>query len=189
MPGQLVWLGDRLPRVREVGTASELKAFAAGYEAVSGYRVAQDYLARAHVFVIICKGRMAGGFVLNDEPPFRTQARLPETDQRRLKWAFPPGDTVEMTCVWLEPRLRGTLAATALWANFVWRAGRLGPNVVFGTEVDKLRLLYEQTRPQLVYDGTVCVDGQLKHGWVYRKAVTRFPVATLIRLNIGRWAR
>ena len=180
---------DRLPFARRARGAAELRAFGAGYAAVSGYRVAEDYLEHADVFVVVREGRVAGGFVLNTNPPFRTQARLPEIDQARLAWAFSPDHTVEMTCVWLEPTARGPLGSSALWTTLVWRTGRLGANIVFGTEIDSLRRLYERTKPRLIYEGPVCVDGRQRHGWVYAISISRFPMLTMLRLNVGRWVR
>jgi hypothetical protein len=60
--------------------------------------------------------------------------------------------------------------------------------VVFGTEVDRLRRLYELTGPQLLYEGEVCVDGRLRHGWVYAIAAGRWPVV-LLRVVSWGWAR
>ena len=54
--------------------------------------------------------------------------------------------------------------------------------------IKEIEMVY-RSQPSFKGQATVCVDGQLKHGWVYRKVVTRFPVATLIRFNIGRWAQ
>jgi hypothetical protein len=148
--------------VRPARSASELDRFAEGYELVSGYRVDRAYLDRAQVLVAVRAGRVVGGFALNVEPPFRTMARLPEAEQRRLAPAFPTDDTVELTCVWLAPEARGHVSSATLWGKLVWHASRRRrTRVVFGTEVDRLRRLYELTGPELLYEGEVRVDGQV----------------------------
>jgi hypothetical protein len=181
-------LRDR-PRVRPARSASELDSFAKGYERASGYRVDRAYLGRAEVLVSVRAGRVVGGFALNVEPPFRTMARLPPAEQRRLAPAFPTDDTVELTCVWLAPEARGRVASASLWAKLVWHASRRQrARVVFGTEVDRLRRLYELTGPELLYEGEVRVDGQSRHGWVYAIAAGRWPVV-LLRVVSWRWAK
>lgn len=176
-------------RVRRARTTAELADFRAGYASASGYRVAQDYLQRAAVFVAVRKQLVLGGFVLNTEPPLRTMARLPGPEQRRLAAAFPAGDTVEVTCVWLAPPARGPIASTILWSHLMWRTGRSHTaHVVFGTEVDRLRQLYERLRPQMLYTGRVRVDGLERHGWVYAIPNGRWPEA-LLRLLVARWRR
>lgn len=181
-----------LPRplyVRGVRAPHELDAFAVGYERVSGYRVPRDYLALADVFVAKRHGRVVGGFALNVDPPFRTEARLPDTEKSRLASAFAAANTVELTCVWLDKDVRGVVTSAVLWANLVWRAARRRTHVVFGTEVDQLRRLYEMTHPHLLYDGQVCVDGRERRGWVYSIEVTRFPLITTLRVVTWRRAR
>jgi hypothetical protein len=188
LTGTIRALRDR-PRVRPARSAFELDRFAEGYELASGYRVDRAYLGRAQVLVAIRAGRVVGGFALNVESPFRTMARLPEADQRRLAPAFPTDDTVELTCVWLAPEARGRVASATLWAKLVWHASRRRrTRVVFGTEVDRLRRLYELTGPELLYEGEVRVDGQSRHGWVYAIAASRWPVV-LLRVVSWRWAR
>jgi len=59
-------------------------------------------------------------------------------------------------------------------------------HVVFGTEVERLRRLYELTGPRLLYEGTVRVDGRIRHGWVYGISVQRWPLA-LARVLTRRW--
>jgi hypothetical protein len=168
--------------------AAELDAFADGYASASGYRVGREYLARGQVFVAVRARRVVGGFVLNVAPPFRTMLRLPEPARRRLASEFPANDTVELTCVWLAPQARGPVASATLWGKLVWHASRRGRRrVVFGTEVDRLRRLYELTGPQLLYEGEVQVDGRPRHGWVYSIAAERWP-STLLRVLLWRWA-
>src|SRR5687767_7615773 len=96
-------------RVRRALTASELDAYAAGYRAVSGYRVEPEYLTGARPFVAIRSGQVVGGFTLNVDSPFRTMMRMPETERRRLAHEFPVDDTVELTSVWLAPEARGAI--------------------------------------------------------------------------------
>jgi len=130
-----------------------------------------------------------GGFVLNVDPPFRTLTRLPRLAQKRLAAEFPAAETVELACVWLAPRARGPFRSALLWATLVWRAGRQRrAHVVFGTEIDRLRRLYELARPRLLYEGEVVVDGQLRHGWVYTISAARWPLV-LLRVVSWRWAR
>jgi hypothetical protein len=166
--------------VRRARGGPELDAFATGYSGVSGYRVDPCYLARGRVFVAVRADRLVGGFVLNVAPPFRTRTRMPESAQRRLAREFPPDRTVELACVWLANEARGGLSSTSLWASLVWHASRQGrPRVVFGTEVDRLRRLYERTGARLLYEGDVCVDGRRRHGWVYSVSRGRWPYVLL----------
>jgi hypothetical protein len=178
-----------VPYVRGVQSLSDIIAFAAGYEKVSGYQVAAEYLSRADLFVAVQQERVVGGFALNVEPPFRTAARLPEADRLRLAWAFPPAGTVELTCVWLDYEARGPIASAVLWASLVWQAARRRTHVVFGTEVNQLKSLYELTHPHLLYEGPVRVDGRDQHGWVYMKNITRVPIITILRVVTWRWVR
>jgi hypothetical protein len=180
--------GD-LPRIRPARDASELVGFADGYESASGYRIDRAYLAHARVFVAVRAQRVVGGFALNVQPPFRTMMRLPEPERRRLAPAFPADDTVELTCVWLAREARGHVASAALWGSLVWHAGReRRTHVVFGTEVDRLRRLYERTGPRLLYEGEVRVDEQVRHGWVYAISARRWPLVRL-RVVSWRWSR
>jgi hypothetical protein len=163
-------------RVRRARTASELDAYAAGYRAASGYRVEPEYLTGARPFVAIRSGQVVGGFTLNVVPPFRTMMRMPETDRRRLAQEFPGDDTVELTCVWLAPEARGAVPSATLWGTLVWHSSRQRrTNVVFGTDVDRLRRFYERTGPRLLYEGQVRVDGHQRHGWVYSISADRWP--------------
>lgn len=91
--------------------------------------------------------------------------------------------------MWLDEDVRGVVTSAVLWANLVWRAARRRTHVVFGTEVDQLRRLYEMTHPHLLYDGQVCVDGRERRGWVYSIEVTRFPLITTLRVVTWRRAR
>jgi hypothetical protein len=176
-------------RVRRARSPAELADFRAGYWSVSGYPVDQDYLQRAAVFVVVQDGLVVGGFVLNTEPPLRTIARLPDLEQDRVAAAFPADDTVEVACVWLLPHARGPIASATLWSQLMWRVGRTdGSHVVFGTEVDGLRQLYERMRPQVLYSGRVRVDGVERHGWVYAMSTGGWPAA-LLRLLVARWGR
>jgi hypothetical protein len=181
-------VGD-LPRIRPARDASELAGFVDGYESASGYRVDRAYLARAQVFVAVRAQQVLGGFALNVEPPFRTMMRLPACERGRLAPAFPADDTVELTCVWLAPEARGHLTSAALWGSLVWHAGcRRRAHVVFGTEVDRLRRLYELTGPRLLYEGEVRVDEQVRHGWVYAISARRWPLV-LLRVVSWTWSR
>jgi hypothetical protein len=177
------------PRVRAARDASELARFADGYGSVSGYHVDPAYLARAQVFIAVRARQVVGGFAINVEPPFRTMTRLPESERRRLAPSFPAGDTVELTCAWLAPHARGRIGSAALWGNLVWHAARQHrTRVVFGTEVDRLRRLYELTQPRLLYEGPVRVDGHLRHGWVYSISARRWPLV-LLRVVSWKWTR
>jgi hypothetical protein len=176
-------------RVRRARTPAELADFRAGYWSVSGYRVDEDYLRRAAVFVVVQDGLVVGGFVLNTEPPLRTISRLPDLERGRVAAAFPEDDTVEVACVWLVPYARGPIASATLWSHLMWRAGRShSSHVVFGTEVDRLRQRYERMRPQVLYSGRVRVDGLERHGWVYAMSRSGWPAA-LLRLLVARWGR
>jgi hypothetical protein len=109
-------------------------------------------------------------------------ARLPLAQRHALAAEFTAHDTVEMTCVWLDPCARGPLASANLWVQLLFHARRLGPaRAVFGTEVESLRKLYERLGARLLYAGDVKVDGQLRHGWVYVIGEQRFWRA-LVRL-------
>jgi hypothetical protein len=166
--------------IRHGQSARETEAFASAYYALSGYKVDASYLRDAKVFLALRGGRLVGGFVLNTVAPFRTMARLPVADQRRLAHEFQEGDTVEMTCIWLVPEERRSPAATRLWLSFVWNSSRAHrTNVVFGTEVGRLRRFYETTRPRLLYQGHVYIDGQVRKGWVYTIPASRWPMALL----------
>jgi hypothetical protein len=186
------WRSSRVPavaqwlRVRRALTASELDAYAAGYRAVSGYRVEPEYLTGTRPFVALRGGQVVGGFTLNVDPPFRTMMRMPETDRRRLAHEFPADDTVELTCVWLAPEARGAITSATLWGTLVWHARRQQrTNVVFGTDVDRLRRFYERTGPRLLYEGDVRVDGHQRHGWVYSISAHRWPYV-LARMIAGQ---
>jgi hypothetical protein len=171
-------------RVRPARSGLELDTFARGYDSVSGYRLDPAYLARARVFVALCGGRVVGGYILNVDPPFRTMVRLPEDAQRRLAHEFPADDTVELAGVWLSPEARGRVWSAILWGSLIWRASRQNrTHVVFGTEVDRLRRLYERTGPRLLYDGQVQVDGRVRQGWVYAISAHRWP-SVLVRMTM-----
>jgi len=173
-------------RVRRALTASELDAYAAGYRAVSGYRVEPEYLTGARPFVAIRSGQVVGGFTLNVDSPFRTMMRMPETERNRLAHEFPVDDTVELTSVWLAPEARGIIPSATLWGSLVWHARRQHrTNVVFGTDVDRLRRFYERTGPRLLYEGDVRVDGHQRHGWVYSISAHRWPYV-LARVIAGQ---
>ena len=127
--------------------------------------------------------------MVNVEPPFRTVQRLPDPVRERVMAECSFVDTVELTCVWLAPQARGNIASMTLWGNLLWAASRAGrPQVLFGTEVDSLRRLYERFQPDLVYGGPVRVDGQEREGWVYTIPVNRWRVA-LLRTAAWRWSR
>jgi hypothetical protein len=182
------WVRAAAPwlRVRRALTASELDAYATGYRAVSGYRVDPGYLTGARPFVAIRGGQVVGGFTLNVDPPFAWLMRMPETERRRLAPEFPVDDTVELTCVWLAPEARGVIPSATLWGTLVWHAHRQRrTNVVFGTDVDRLRRFYERTGPQLLYEGDVRVDGHQRHGWVYSISSHRWPYV-LARMIAGQ---
>jgi len=180
VPAFAPWLS-----VRRAVTVSELNAYAAGYLAVSGYRVEPAYLTGARSFVAIRGGQVVGGFTLNVDPPFRTMMRMPEPDRRRLAHEFPADETVELTCVWLAREARGAVASATLWGALVWHGShQQRTNVVFGTDVDRLRLFYERIGPRLLYEGDVRVDGHKRHGWVYSISARRWP-STLARMIAG----
>ena len=81
------------------------------------------------------------------------------------------------------------MASALLWSHLVWHAHRQGrARVVFGTDIDGLRRLYERTGPRLLYEGEVSVDGHQRYGWIYTITNERWPVA-MLRLMTGRWAR
>jgi hypothetical protein len=173
--------------VRRARGAQELDAFATGYCAVSGYRVDERYLSRSRVFVAVRDDRLVGGFVLNVDPPFRTRTRMPASEQRRLAHEFPSQRTVELACVWLAKEARGGLSSASLWACVVWHASRQGrPRVVFGTEVERLSRLYARTGARLLYEGEVCVDGHVRHGWIYAVSRGRWPYVMLRLVALPR---
>jgi hypothetical protein len=176
-------------RVRRACGASDLDAFVCGYEQASGYGVDPEYLSRAQVYVAVRAERVVGGFTLNVVPPFRTLLRVPEPERSGLSHEFPAADTVELTSVWLAPEARGTVASAVLWSNLVWHASRLRRRrAVFGTDVDRLRRVYERLRPTLLYEGSVSMDGVLGHGWVYTIPMARWPLA-LTHLATSSWGR
>jgi hypothetical protein len=178
-----------LPRVRPGRTSAEVTAFADGYETVSGYRVGVDYLSQGRVFVAVRADRVVGGFVVNVDPPFRTVQRLPDPLRERVMADCSSVGTVELACVWLAPQARGNVASMMVWGHLLWAASRAGrAQVLFGTEVDSLRRLYERFQPRLVYGGLVRVDGQEREGWVYTIPVGRWRVA-LLRTAAWRWTR
>jgi hypothetical protein len=149
--------------------------------------VEPEYLAAARVFVAIRGCEVVGGFTLNVDPPFRTMMRMPAPARSRLAHEFPSGDTVELACVWLAPQARGAIASATLWGNLVWHGGRQQrTNVVFGTEVDRLRRFYERTGPRLLYEGDVRVDGHQRHGWVYCIPAQRWPYVLARMITGGR---
>ena len=174
-------------RVRRARDTGELDAFAAGYAAATGYRADPDLLRFARSFVAVRAKRVVGGFVLNVEPPFRTLLRVPDHQRSRLSHEFPATDTVELTCVWLAPQARTQLASAVLWSHLAWQTSRQGrARVVFGTDIDALRRIYERTGPRLLYEGEVWMDGHERHGWVYSIAASAGRGAAAPHLVEGR---
>lgn len=166
-----------MPLLERLTTSAHLDEYAAAYERASGYRVSLDYLRRSLVFGVLRGGRLRGGVVISGQAPFRTFDRIPAPHRAAVAGAIDPADTVEIACVWLDGRLRGTRYALAFWPAVLLEASRRGAgHVLFGTESRGLCNLYRAAGPTLLYSGPVTVDGVRRHGWVFTA-----PVALLWR--------
>jgi short-subunit dehydrogenase len=169
-----------LHRITEVG---DLDEFAEAYERASGYRVSPEYLGRALVFGLRRRGRLVGGVVMTAEAPLRTLTRVPAPQRAQIAAAV-GNDTVELTCVWLDPAYRSGLVSALFWYGLFLETGRRGVrHVLFGTESESLQRMYRLGRPRILYSGPVTVDGQDKHGWIFHSPVAhRWPALTRMTL-------
>jgi short-subunit dehydrogenase len=175
--------------LRQLTAAADIDDYAAAYHRASGYRVSREYLRRSLVFGYLHRGRLVGGIVMSGQAPFRTLERIPDDCRAAVAAAIEHADTVELTCAWLHPSLRGRVRSIVFWFAVFAEMGRRGAaSVLFGTESRGLCRMYALGRPHLLYEGPVTVDGVRRHGWIFHGPV-RDRWAALARIALDKLQR
>lgn len=158
----------------------QLRDYVDRYERAAGHRVPTGYLRRSTVFGFRHRGRLVGGGVMATGRPFRTLERIPQPARDVVAARVDPDDTLEITCVWLDPAVRRGALSALFWYGLFLETGRLGVRtVLFGTSSPGLHRLYLCGRPTVLYEGPVVVGGVDRRGWVFLSPVNhRWPALT-----------
>lgn len=162
-------------RFRGLVGADEAGAYHRAYLSITGYEVDRDFLSRTRLYgAFDRRGNLRAGFVANTEAPFRYLERIPDDARAVVSAKFDLEQVMELTCVWMDRRLRSGPCSFVFWTWMFLVGSRLGkPLVIFGTEVPGLRRLYEAGRPVTIYEGPVRIDGTETYGWIYSNPVAR----------------
>ena len=161
-------------------TDIELAVFARRYAAAAGLGVDLDYLRRARVRAFFDgAGRMLGGYVINDHPPFRYVQDL-GMDAAELLGAERVPLFRESTCIWMDRRL-GELGRMRVYLRCVRDLGRGDRRYILGGSIRPgVAAVQRRGLPHLVFDGAVELHGQRTNAWVYYgTAVTMWRGALL----------
>lgn len=154
---------------------AQLTSFKEGFEQASGNAVSMDYLYGARVFGLYRKGKMIGGFVLNNGPQLRYAAML---GQQCAQLPFSLSEVVEITCYFLTEKspfhcsLAGLIIALECW--------RSGQNYILaGTRIEKVYRTHSRVIPNVCYQGMVDTANGRQHWWFYWAERKQMPLTVL----------
>lgn len=168
----------------------DLVAFAQQYERVGGFPLSADSLQHSRVMGFYQGDELVGGYVVNESAPFRALQNMSESDARRIQDLTGERGICEVTCVWMQPAIRRTLAGNTLWL-FVVRAiiANRSHTVVVSTVSESLRRFYEDMGFTVVYSGQIDMpDGTSLPKYVMTlDSVTPIVVSSL-RIGVRRYS-
>jgi hypothetical protein len=116
-------------RLHEItGKEDLLEAFVAHYARAGGFPLDIDYVRRCRTFAFMNGATaMAGGFLINVAPPFRSLNDMPENERDRILALLDLDETFEAMCFWFARDMRGTFKMMSIWAELLLFLQRSSP--------------------------------------------------------------
>jgi hypothetical protein len=150
---------------------NDLEKFQEFYNVESKTPVDMAYLLTADrvVAMISLKGEWLGGYIINAKTPLRYLSFLNEAEIRVLErdQNVSQEDMVEITCIWVKPKLRRISAEARMQVYFesVSDAITTGKSVVIGGSVMlTVWKTFERILPKTLYFGRVGFHEEVKMG-------------------------
>lgn len=157
-------------RLREItGQENLLKTFVAHYNNVGGFPLEITYTRRCRVFAFMNQqGKMAGGFLINMAPPFRSLNDMPEEERNRVLASLDLDETFEAMCFWIAREKRGTLAMMLIWAELLYFLKKFPRRDMLGCTVSKSLLRQYSVVPfDILYQGTIQMPHRVLDKFVF----------------------
>ncbi len=148
-----------------VCTPFDIVRYCRRYEALLGFEAPLGYLARHRARGLFDNGKLVGGYVLNQEAPFRYLSLMPE--EARGEFDLPLEDLVEIGCVWMEPRL-SLEPRLALYSAIARELGAMGKTHILGGSVGETAMRQQTLAlPNPVFRGPARFGDLTLPLWLY----------------------
>jgi hypothetical protein len=143
-------------RLQRLTSEADLARFGAAYMGNGGFPLPAEYLRRAVVYGLVNRGRLCGGFIVNDSPPFRALNDMAPEDFARTLAELDPEHTFEVMCYWLLPEYRKGVRSTFCWVLMMATIARSPKrDLLLCTVSRRLRDVYLAPGVRLIYDGVI----------------------------------
>lgn len=145
-------------RLREItGQETLLEAFVAHYARAGGFPLDITYARRCRAFAFMnAQGHMAGGFLINLAPPFRSLNDMPDDERSRILATLDLKETFEAMCFWFAREMRGSFKMMAIWAELLLFLKRFPRRDMLGCTVSKSLLRQYSVVPfDILYQGKI----------------------------------
>lgn len=185
-------------RLREItGQESALEAFVAHYAGAGGFPLDITYARRCRAFAFMnARGTMAGGFLINLAPPFRSLNDMPEDARQNILANLDLAETFEAMCFWFSREMRGTFKMMAIWIELLTFLKRFPRRDMLGCTVSKSLLRQYSVVPfDILYQGAIAQPHRTldkyvflcrgKHG--FAQGIVREAWRRLKKLALQRW--
>ncbi len=157
-------------RLREItGQENLLEAFVAHYARAGGFPLDITYARRCRAFAFMnAQGHMAGGFLINLAPPFRSLNDMPDDERSRILATLDLNDTFEAMCFWFAREMRGSFKMMAIWAELLFFLKRFPRRDMLGCTVSKSLLRQYSVVPfDILYQGKITMPHRALDKFVF----------------------
>ena len=113
-------------------------------------------------------GKMAGGFLINIAPPFRSLNDMPESERDRVVALLDLDETFEAMCFWFSREIRGTFKMMSVWAELLLFLRRFPRRDLLGCTVSKSLLRQYSVVPiSILYEGQIVMPHRVLDKYVF----------------------
>jgi len=157
-------------RLREItGQENLLEAFVDHYAQAGGFPLYIEYARRCRAFAFMnAAGKMLGGFLINEAPPFRSLNDMPEDERNRILAMLDLDETFEGMCFWFSRDVRGTFKMMRIWAELLMFLKRFPRQHLLGCTVSKSLLRQYSVVPiSILYEGKIVMPNRLMDKYVF----------------------
>jgi hypothetical protein len=161
----------------------DLKDFQREFGLRSSNPVSRQYLQRAIPIGYFKNGHLVGGYVINSSFPLRYFNWIPENtlEKTNILSKYVPGQTSEITCIWMDKDSVSGWERNCLYLNLVWNSWKYSKHWVFGGSVTpKVAVIQRRVMPLLVFSGRTALDNS-PEGEIYCATREELLIRTFFR--------
>ncbi len=133
-------------KMKEIILIKELEEFKSNYERISNLEIPMDFLLKGTVYGFFKKGKLVGGFILNESLPIRTIDLFIQKENHKSMLSLMPtsNNWTEVCCYWIDRSYRKDMRLNAwYWLQMAYSVHKTRKDfVLYGTNTLGLAKMY-----------------------------------------------